>query len=204
MGVDKIIQKLLSDAEAEAGRILAQAEQEAEEIRQQGEAEAQAAKQPILERAEAEAQRRRRQHLALAALWARNKVLAAKRELLDRVFKEATERLGRLGSQEYRAFLRELLLRAAETGEEEIILSPQDAAVFDTNLLEEVNSELKRAGKAGSLRLAQEEAQDGRELGETRGFILRGQGYEVNVTFATLLRQAREGLETAVAKLLFG
>jgi V/A-type H+-transporting ATPase subunit E len=196
MGVDKIVAKLISDAEAEAARILAEAEHEAGEIRRQGEEEAQAASEPILQAAEAEAQRRRRQHLALAELWARNKVLAAKREVLERVFQEAKERLGRLGSQEYRAFLKELLIRAAETGEEEIVLSPR--AVFDTNLLEEVNAELKRAGKAGSLKVAQE----GREL--DGGFVLRGRGYEVNVTFATLLRQAHEGLETEVARLLFG
>jgi V/A-type H+-transporting ATPase subunit E len=198
MGVDKIVAKLISDAEAEAARILAEAEHAAGEIRRQGEEEAQAASEPILQAAEAEAQRRRRQHLALAELWARNKVLAAKREVLERVFQEAKERLGRLGSQEYRAFLKELLIRAAETGEEEIVLSPRDAAVFDTNLLEEVNAELKRAGKAGSLKVAQE----GREL--DGGFVLRGRGYEVNVTFATLLRQAHEGLETEVARLLFG
>lgn len=203
MGVDKIVAKLLADAETEARRLLAEAEREAEEIRQRGEEEARTAQRPILEAAKAEAQRRRRQHLALAELEARNKVLAAKREVLDRVFKEAADRLGRLGSQEYRAFLRGLLIRAAETGEEEIILSPRDAAVFDTNFLEEVNAELKRVGKAGSLRLsAQTQAQAGRELGG--GFLLRSRGYEVNVTFAALLRQAREGLETEVARLLFG
>ncbi|MGQ9477395.1 MAG: V-type ATP synthase subunit E [Candidatus Bipolaricaulia bacterium] len=203
MGVDKIIAKLMSDAEAEAKRILEEAEREAEEIRRRGEEEAKAAREPILRAAEAEARRRRRQHLALAELEARNKVLAAKREVLDRVFKEAAERLSRLGSQEYRAFLRELLLRAAETGEEEIVLSPRDAAVFDTNLLEEVNAELKRAGKAGALRLAQAQEESLSEVG-TGGFLLRGRGYEVNVTFATFLRQAREGLEAEVARILFG
>lgn len=202
MGVDKIVAKLIADAEAEAARILEEAEREAEEIRKRAEEEAEAAKRPILQAAEKEAERRRRQHLALASLWARNKVLAAKREVLDRVFAEAVDRLARLGAQEYRAFLRELLIRAAETGEEEILLSPRDAAVFDTNLLEEVNAELRRAGKAGSLRLAQGQAQEGRDLGG--GFFLRGRGYEVNVTFATLMRQAREGLETEVAHLLFG
>ncbi|MCR4404866.1 MAG: V-type ATP synthase subunit E [Candidatus Acetothermia bacterium] len=198
MGVDKIVAKLIADAEAEAARILEEAEREAKEILKRAEEEAQAASEPILQAAEKEAQRRRRRHLALAELEARNKVLAAKREVLDRVFAEAGERLGRLGTQEYRAFLRELLVRAAETGEEEILLSPRDAAVCDTNLLEEVNALLKRAGKAGSLKVAQE----GREL--DGGFVLRGQGYEVNVTFATLLRQAKEGLEAAVARLLFG
>lgn len=202
MSVDKIVAKLIADGEAEAERILAEAEREAKEILKRAEEEAQAAREPILRAAEAEAERHRRQHLALGALWARNKVLAAKREVLDRVFKEAAERLGRLSSEEYRAFLRELLIRAAESGEEEIVLSPKDAAVFDTNLLEEVNAELKRAGKAGALKVVQE--QEGRALSGGGGFILRGRGYEVNATFTTLLRQAREGLETELARLLFG
>lgn len=198
MSVEKIVEKILTDAKAEAERILEEAHREADRIRAQGEQDAKGAQQPILQEAKAEAQRRRRMHLSLAQLEARNKILAARRQALDGVFAEAAKRLAQLKDQEYLGFLKRLLIQATETGEEEIVLSPQDRAKLNANFLESVNAELRKAGKKGALRIAWEN----RDLGG--GFVLRGQGYEVNVSFQVLIRQAKEHLESEVASLLFG
>ena len=197
MSVEKIVEKILTDAKAEAERILEEARREADRIRAQGEQEALAAQQPILRGAEMEAQRRRLMHLSLAQLEARNKILAARRQALDQVFAEAAKRLAALKDQEYWEFLRRLLIQAAETGEEEILLSPQDRARLNANFLESVNAELIKMGKKGALRIAQEN----RDL--SGGFVLRGQGYEANVSLSVLLRQAKESLESEVASILF-
>jgi len=198
MSVEKIVEKIITDAKAEAERILEEARREAERIREQAKQEALAAQQTILREAEAEAQRRRRMHLSLAQLEARNRILAARRQALDGVFAEAAKRLAQLKDQEYLNFLRRLLVQAAETGEEEILLSPKDRARLNANFLESVNAELCKADKKGALRLAQEN----REL--SGGFVLRGRGYEVNVSFSVLIRQAKEKLESEVASILFG
>lgn len=198
MSVEKIVEKIITDAKAEAERILEEARREVERIRAQGEQEALDAQQPILREAEAEAQRRRRMHLSLAQLEARSNILSARRQALDHVFAEAARRLAELTDQEYLSFLRRLLIAAADTGEEEILLSPKDRARLDANFLESVNAELLKAGKKGALKVAQEN----RDLGG--GFVLRGQGYEVNVSFSVLVRQAKERYESEVASILFG
>ncbi len=197
MSAEKIVEKILSDARAEAQRILEGAQAQAAQIREQAEREAQRQRDLILAHAQQEAQSRRRAQLAAATAAARNAVLEAKRALLERVFSQVAERIATMPAHEYKNWLLQLLLRAVETGDEEVILSPGDRQTLGEALVREANAQLAQHGKRGALRLSMET----RDIG--RGFILKGKNSEINVTLKTLLRRAQDELEIEVARMLF-
>ncbi len=197
MSAEKIVEKILSDAQAEAQRVLESARSQAAQIREQAEREAQRQRELILAQAQQEAQSRRRAQLAAATAAARNAVLAAKRAVLEKVFEQAAAKLAAMPAHEYKEWLVRLLVRAAETGDEEVILSPGDRQTLGEALVREANTHLAQHGKKGMLKLSLET----RDLG--RGFVLKGKNSETNVTLKTLLRRAQEELEIEVAQMLF-
>lgn len=197
MSAEKIVEKILSDARAEAQRLLESAQQQANHIREQARAEAQRQRELILAQAHEEAQSRRRAQLATAQAASRNAVLAARRAVLDKVFAEVSARLTVLPLNEYRNWLSQLIVQAAETGEEELILSASDKQALGDGFLKEVNTQLVKQGKKGTLRFSAET----RTVG--RGFVLKGRNSEINATVQTLLRQAQNELEIEVARMLF-
>lgn len=198
MSVEKIVEKILEDARAEAQKILEEAEREASRIAADSEVEADRVRRSVLKEAQAEAERRRQQVLAEARLKARQCVLAARRRAVDRVFEEALQRLQGLPPERYFEVLTLLILEAAETGREEIILSQEDRARLPTSFLNEINEELRKIGKPGELNLSPE----ARALGG--GVVLCGSRVEINASFPALVEQARRQLEIEAAKILFG
>ncbi|MFN4217717.1 MAG: V-type ATP synthase subunit E [Candidatus Bipolaricaulia bacterium] len=198
MSAEKIIEKILSDARAEAQRVLEGAHSQAAQIREQAQREAQQQRESILAQARQEAQSRRRAQLAAATAAARNAVLSAKRALLERAFQQAAERIAAMPVSDYKNWLLRLIVQAAETGEEEVILSPADRQTLGEGFIREANAQLARHGKKGALKLSAET----RDIG--RGFVLKSTNSETNVTVATLLRRAHDELEIEVAQMLFG
>ncbi len=198
MSVEKIVEKILSDARAEAQRIVEGARAQAAQIAEQAQLEAQRQRELILTQAQQEAQSRRRAQLAAATAAARNAVLEAKRTILTKVFEQVAERLATMPAQDYKSWLLRLLVESSETGDEEVILSAGDRQTLGEPLIREANAQLAQHGKKGALKLSVET----RDIG--RGFVLKGRNSETNVTLKTLLRRAQEELEIEVAQLLFG
>ncbi|MCX8103736.1 MAG: V-type ATP synthase subunit E [Candidatus Bipolaricaulota bacterium] len=198
MSAEKIVEKILSDARAEAQRVVENARAQAVQIREQAEREAQQQRELILAQARQEAQSRRRAQLAAATAAARNAVLEAKRALLESVFEQAAAKLAAMPAHEYKNWLLRLIVHAVETGEEEVVLSAADKQALGEALIAEANAQLAQHGKKGALRLSAET----REIG--RGFVLKGTHSETNVTMATLMRRAKDELEIEVAQMLFG
>ncbi len=197
MSAEKIIEKILSDARAEAQRLLESARAQAAQIHEQAQREAQRQRELILAQAREEAQSRRRAQLAAATAAARNAVLEAKRAVLKQVFEQAAAKLDTMPAHDYKNWLLRLIVQAVETGDEEVILSPADRQVLGEAFIKEANAQLAQQKKRGALRLSLET----RDIG--RGFVLKGVNSEINVTVATLLRRAQDELEIEVAKLLF-
>jgi V/A-type H+-transporting ATPase subunit E len=198
MSVEKIVEKILSDARAEAQHIVEGARAQAAQIREHAQSEAQRQRELILAQAHQEAQSRRAALLAEARAAARNAVLGAKRQVLARVFEQVAERLATMPAQEYKSWLLRLLVEASETGDEEVILSPGDRQTLGETLVREANAQLAQRGKKGALKLSAE------TRNFERGFVLKGRNSEINVTLEALLRRAQEELEIAVAQMLFG
>ncbi|MDI6822475.1 MAG: V-type ATP synthase subunit E [Actinomycetota bacterium] len=198
MPIEKIIERIKSDAEKDASYIRDEAKAKADEILESAGREAESIKSKILATAQAQAEEEKKRILSLARLESRNSILSQKQDAVGSAFKGALDKLLSLPSKEYQELLKKMIVNAATTGEEEIILSPRDRERITNNFVEEVNSILVKQGKKGNLKLA-EETRDIRG-----GFILRSDKIEANNSFPALLETLREEIEPQVLKILFG
>ena len=205
-GLDQITQRIAADAQAQADGILAEARAQADAIRSDYDRQVQA--------------------LTQAALEGRKQILAAKQEMLSAAFDKALEQLLSLPEEEYVELLSDLCVKAAVTGREEVLFSQRDRDKVGKKVVARANEKL---AKQVAPKLPQELSSStagaildkvvtvGSALlsgtgmltvaEETRpiqgGFILAGDGVEVNCAFETLVRLSRSQLEREVAAILF-
>ncbi len=194
MAVDDILKRIKADAEEAARKIVAEGQTAADAVADEGRARTDAQKKELRARAEQRAQEERNRITTLARLAARRELLDEKQALVDRVFDEAGGRIVAMEPSEYRKFITGLLLSTVESGDEEVLIGETESRL-DQAFLDSVSKEL---GKGGGLKLASER----RPI--AAGFILRSGRVETNCALSTILRDARETLETEVAAILFG
>lgn len=194
-GIEKIIDRISSDAQREIDDVLAQARAEAAALTAQYQGQAQAEADEILARGEKAAAERGDRLASVAQLECRKGVLAAKQEVIEEAFQLAMHKLTQLPQEEYVTLLADLAAQAAAKGNETLIFSVADRARVGKAVVVAANQKL---GDRGQLTLSQ----------ETRpmqgGFILSDGRVEVNCTFETLVRLQRGALSTQVADVLFG
>ncbi|MGE5484601.1 MAG: V-type ATP synthase subunit E [Ignavibacteriales bacterium] len=198
MGLDKILEKVDSDARAEAARIEAQAKEQAQAMLRTAEEKGKALAAEIAEKARIQAEEQAKRITTLAGLDARRQGLDAKQRLVEQAFHEAESRLAGIPDAEYCDLIRKMLLDAVKTGDEEIILSKKDLSRITPSFIAEVNRQLAASGRNGALKIS----------GSTRemlgGFVLVDGKVESNNTFDVALRLKRDDLEPEVAGVLFG
>jgi len=193
MQAEQVIDKILSDARAQADAIKRQAEErEAAETARLNE-DLTRFEQETKALAEKAAADERSQRLAVARMEAAKEYVTAKASLLDGVFSEARQKIEKLPDGEYRELMGKLMAAAAETGGEKVVPGKNDARI-DAKLVAEVNARLKDKGK---LALADEKHNFG------GGFLLQRGKVRTNVSIDVLVGQARKDLEIEVAKDLF-
>jgi V/A-type H+-transporting ATPase subunit E len=197
MSVDKIKDKILSEAREQAGQIEAEIAGQVKQIQAQEAELVKTIQDQALEEGRRRAEDRLRKDIATAELELRKAVLTRKQELIEQVFEQAFERLAQMKGEKYRSFLADLLMKSVQSGEEEVIFSKEDAGSIGQPLLEEINRRLVKENKPGTLLLADED----REI--QGGFILRRGKREVNCTLTALFAAIREELEPRVAEILF-
>ena len=194
-GIEKIIDRISSDAQREIDEVLAAAQAEAEKITAEYQAQAQAQADEILSRGEQAAVERGERLASVAQLECRKEVLRAKQEVIDEAFQLALRKLLELHQQAYVALLADLAVQASAKGTEALIFSVAARARVGKAV---VVAATEKLGERGRLTLSQ----------ETRpmqgGFILSDGVVEVNCTFETLVRLQRDTLSTQVADVLFG
>ena len=191
-GIEKIIDRISGDAQAEIDAVLNRAKAEAAEITAKYEAQAQAEAEDILARGKRAAAEREERLVSVAQLECRKGQLAAKQEVIDASFKLALEKLLALPQEQYVALLAKLAVQAAPSGQGKLIFSQADRARVGKAVVLAANEKLN-----GSLTLAE----------ETRpmngGFILSDGRVEVNCSFETLVRLQKAELTGKVTGVLF-
>ncbi len=196
-GADRIIQRVLDDAQARAESIKAEAAEKAEAIEAEANEKAKKKKDQIIEQARKSAAEQKSRIIGVAELEARKKLLTAKQEMIGKAFQKALDDLTGLDNREYLTVIRNLLLEMVDTGSEAVIFNEHDKARITDDFWQEVNKALADQGKKGELKLSE----------ETRpikgGFILQRGGLEMNCSFESLLMGKRDELEYEVAELLF-
>jgi V/A-type H+-transporting ATPase subunit E len=203
MEAEQVIEKILAEAEAEAGKIREKArEKEAAEQAQIDEQLAEYKKQTeILSQKAAES--KKLHLLATARMQIAKDFLAEKRKILDEVFTQAREQILNLPDDQYRQLIINLMLKAVETGDEEVIIDKNERRI-DQQLIDQVNERLRsnpstslRTGSKGNLKLSD------KRQNIKGGFILKRGKIKNNVSLDVLLAQGRRDLEIELAKELF-
>jgi V/A-type H+-transporting ATPase subunit E len=196
MDAEQVIEKILTDAKAEAEKIKKQAEEN--EVAEQAKLREQLSEYQEQTKALAQkAAKDKRAHLLAAArMDIAKQFLAEKRKILDEVFAQARKQLQNLTDEDYLKFMTRLILQAVETGDEEVIVDSSETRI-DQKFIKNINRRLS-PGYKGNLRLSDET----NNLGG--GFILKRGRIKNNVSIEVLLTQARKELEIELAKQLFG
>ena len=196
-GIDKILDKLQAESQAETAAILEKARAEAEAIA------ARFARQAEQEKAAAEvkgrkaAEERQDRLIRAAEMESKKTILGAKQAVLDKAFAQARDKLLRLPEEEYVSLLARLAAGSSGTGTEAVVMNAKDRDALGEKTVAEANRLRAQAGLPASLTLSAETAEiDG-------GLFLRDQSSEVNCTFETLLRLGREELAGQAAAILF-
>ncbi len=191
-GIERITQRITSDAQAEADRILGDARAEAARITAEFQAQADGENKELSERNRRAAQEREERLVSMAQMEARKVLLAAKQEVVEKAFALALDRLCAMPEDRYVAVLADLMAQASSTGTEEVVFSPKDKKKVGKLAVDKANA---ASGKHLTL---------SKETAEIRGgFLLKDRNVEVNCTFETLVRLQKGPASGAVAKLLF-
>lgn len=196
-GIEKITARIQADAQQEIDAVLAEANSQAVEIDARYAAQAKQAETEILEKGRQSAAELRQRLNSNAQMDAKKQELAAKQALLDEAFQLAYEKLTQLPEREYEDLLAKLAVRASTSGKEQLIFSQADRATFGGKVTAKANGLLAKAGKTAELTLSQ-------TTGDFQGGLLICDGdVEVNCTFETLVRMARNEIVGDVTKALF-
>lgn len=193
MNASKVTEKILSNAQADAEKIKKEADEketseQAELAEQLDEYEKQT---EVL--AQKSGEERKMRLLAAARMEIAKDFLGEKRKILDEVFEQAKIQFTNLPDEEYRNVMAQLMKKAAESGNEEVIIDNEESRIND-ELINQVNQQL---GNKGNLKLSKEKGNLG------AGFILKRGKIKNNVSLQVLLDQARKEMEIELAKELF-
>ena len=191
-GLEKIVARMEADTQAACDVLAASAAENAAAILRDCQAQADAVTRDSAQRAEAQAAEHLEHLNGSSQLACRQRVLAAKQQLIDEAFARAAQALAALPQAEYGDLLAAL---AAEngSGDEELLLSAHDRETVGAAVVDAANA--KRPGTA--FRLSDETRDTG------GGLVLRRDRVELNCSFTEKLRQLRQEESSAVAKLLF-
>jgi len=196
-GLDKIRARILDDAQKEAQSIISEAQAKAQELLKQAHTKADNLTQKHTAESESAAGEHKRRLVAKAELDYKKELLSIKRQMLDEAFKGAIEEIKNMPEKQYAEVLMAMLVSQTIQGEADIIFSAQDKSRLGNGFVTEVNGLLAQQGK--NLHITSTKT-DGNFSG---GFILKGDGFEVNNTLEALARMVRDEVEPLAAQALF-
>ena len=217
-GLEKVIARIIADAEADAKRILAEADAECDAIRTQYDAATKAERDRLRERADRECEALITRAKSSAAMAKRNAVLEARARLVDEAYATAEKEIRTLTEEKYLDLLLTMLrgsLRRQLDGEREIrevygeevtplqyevILNRTDRERYGKRLLDMLGR--SAVGKLRSEDVARVVLATDTAAIEG-GLILRCGSVESNCSFEVLFAEVRRATEIKVSHVLF-
>lgn len=195
-GIERIKNRILQDAKAEAEEYVNKALEKADKIMEVSRQEACERSKALLDQAEKKAAETKNRSLALNDMEVRKEKLGVKQELVKRVFDMAVERLCSMPAEQYCEFLANMIVGAAGEEKADIILSKEDRAAFGETVL------IRTATLAKARGLQMEVELSDHTVDIKGGFILRTKHMEINYSFEALLRAGKEELEEIAYSML--
>ncbi|MBU2590982.1 MAG: V-type ATP synthase subunit E family protein [Nitrospinota bacterium] len=197
MALKDIIDKIRKDTADQVSNIRSDAQKEADKLLKEAEERGSKEADAILKKGKADAAHRLHRMEQVASVQARKGLLATKQEVMGEVFATALERLSNIPDKEYAELLKKMVVDAAVTGDEEVLLHASDVTRLGKGWITAVNSALTGTGKKGGLKFSSD------NLEEKGGFVLKRGKVKINSTFVSLLKSCRDRLEPKIAKVLF-
>ncbi|HZK35111.1 MAG TPA: V-type ATP synthase subunit E [Bacillota bacterium] len=196
-GLDRIKERIIEDARAQAKEVINDANKRADQIKKDRSDQAAIRAEKIGADYENRAIELKRQMLSAAQMDIRKKNLSTKQDLIGQAFDYTHNSIMELPLADYEQLMTDLVMVAVVTGDEEVILSKQDTERLGEGFVKRINQKLSDQGRLGGLKYF-------KESGDFNGgFILRKGGVEVNCTIGALFRQLRERIEPQTAEILF-
>lgn len=196
-GIERISQRLMADAEAEIAALKAETAEKREAILAEYRQKAQEVYENRMQEGTEACESRIQRIGSAAEAEARKSVLAFKQEMVTEVFTKAVKMITELPEDQYVSFLTSLVVRAANSGTEELVFNKKDAAAVGKKVASAANALLKEKGKVGGLTVSAET----KEI--PGGVIVRQGNIEVNCAVDTLVQMSRSELASQVAEILF-
>jgi vacuolar-type H+-ATPase subunit E/Vma4 len=191
MSLADIVRKIEHDASDEATEIVRAAEQDARSMREDAEKRSEQLHEETLARARATADENARMRVAAARLSGRDRLLAEKRVMVERVLTAAVERLEALPDAEYATLLAHRVAESARGGET-LALGEKDADRLHAHLpaaLREAGCDVSIGESTSSI---------------ARGVLLEGDRMRVEISVAAFVEARHEECEATVVETLFG
>jgi vacuolar-type H+-ATPase subunit E/Vma4 len=191
MSVADIVRKIEQDAAREAAEMVRAAEQDAAKARGEATTEAESRTARALAQAKIAAEDDAQMRIAAARLAGRDRMLAEKRVMIERVLRQATEKLLASSDAEYAKLLAEEAASASR-GSEEVLLAQADEGRLSDHLADA----LKAAG--AEVRIGGTTPDIG------HGIMLVGDRSRVEVSVAAMVAAKQEECEATISRALFG
>ena len=196
MSIEGIISKIKQDAEATAQQILEKYRQQAKKLLDEFEAYKAQKLAEAEEKAKVELERTKQRQIDHARSVAAKKILAKKRELLDKLYQLVRKKIEELPKNKYKKLFAELIAKlGVESGK---ILVSADEKVFDEDFADMVAKAVSEAG-SGNAKFEVERIE-----GNFRGLYLDCGKVRYDLTVDAIMESLRERTESTVVKKLFG
>jgi len=197
MASEKIIDKILQNAEEEKKKIIADGQEKALAISQKIQEETDLKVSEITKKNKADIEAIKDRTALMTRLEIRKNTLAVKHSLIDEAFKQAAEALKNYSDIQKKALITKIVLSAVETGEEKLQVPKDDREMYETGFLDTLNNTLKQQGKKGELSL------DDTDGNFEVGLKLVGEKADINGNFDILLEAVRDQYEREVAEIIY-
>jgi len=186
MSLDKLAEKIATNATSEADAIIAEAKAEAKKIKAAAQAEADELVSGLMQSAEQEAGQLGTEMSAAARQHNQKNMLIAKREQLDATWQSVKETVGSASLKGRVSVLKSLIAEADNEGSKDMVLRPVS---LDRKVLEDIGSKYKI----------------GDDIDGLGGFILEADGGAVSLDyrFDSRLQAAWDGNLGQIAETLF-
>lgn len=196
-GIEKLVARILADAENECAAVKKESDERCAAIKADAEKKAQDEYWRLVREGVKDTEQRVQRMDRTARLEARKSVLNMKQETVSRAFELAKDKIAELPERDYVAFLAREAADAAVTGQEEVILCKRDRENVGAKAVKAANELLAAKGMTALLTLSDTT----REM--AGGLVLKQGDIEVNCTVDTLLELIRGELAARVAEVLF-
>ena len=193
-GLEKIQEKILAQSKINCDNIVAQANAKAKEILIASRLKAEEMSAEIISDAEAAAQNKKLLAKSSAETLTRNRYLEVRNAIINDIISAAYEEIERLSDGEYFDLIKKLCIKYISPGEYVMHLNMVDLARLPENFEDSINSEIY---ETAAVFIKNEPAEI------ENGFILSGNGVEINCTFRAVFDSEMDNLKDMLNSKLF-